>query len=186
MLIFFFIMISGRLVIYYSSRMSLLTILLFRLAYFLITTAGGVIGIVFYSRVMEDGESCLPDKEFSFFVLMSACISFLISFVLRRWNLRMGRAMRLNRAPLLQPTADYSRIRGPQLKKVEEWIVKYKETEEKDTCAICFDEFKNKEKVAALPECGHLYHTECIKRWIIVKPECPCCKADLSIYFENV
>lgn len=163
MLVFFFVLISGRIVIHYASRMSFVIMLLLRLVYFLVTTAGGVIGIVFYSRIMDDGESCLPNKQFSFVVLLSACVSFLISFVLRRWSLNMPRNTR-TQDRLLIPTFGYQRLRENQLKKVDEWIVKYKESEEKDTCAICFEEFKNREKLVALPECGHLYHIECIKR----------------------
>ena len=48
---------------------------------------------------------------------------------------------------------------------------------------ICLEEFLSKEKVTALP-CIHFFHTNCIKKWIETKNECPVCK--LVLTQENI
>jgi len=43
-----------------------------------------------------------------------------------------------------------------------------------ESCAICLCEFENN-KGTELPNCKHLFHEECIKRWIERKSTCPLC-----------
>ncbi|KAF8411006.1 hypothetical protein HHK36_003545 [Tetracentron sinense] len=47
--------------------------------------------------------------------------------------------------------------------------------EETDICIICQIEYKNQEKIGML-KCGHEYHADCIKKWLLVKNVCPICK----------
>ena len=44
-------------------------------------------------------------------------------------------------------------------------------------CPICFIE--NEEGVSTLV-CGHMYHTECITKWINISNTCPICRKDVS------
>jgi hypothetical protein len=46
---------------------------------------------------------------------------------------------------------------------------------EKDLCTICYCEFEELEKVMEL-KCKHLYHEECIVKWLEKNPKCPVCK----------
>ncbi|KAK4752879.1 hypothetical protein SAY87_021677 [Trapa incisa] len=46
------------------------------------------------------------------------------------------------------------------------------------TCVICQDDIEGKQLIGRL-ECGHEYHSECIKKWIQVKNECPMCKSQV-------
>eukprot|EP01018_Ginkgo_biloba_P000693 Gb_30059 [translate_table: standard] len=48
--------------------------------------------------------------------------------------------------------------------------------EESQKCSICQEEYKDNEELGIL-ECGHNHHTECIKKWLMQKNECPICKA---------
>ena len=41
-------------------------------------------------------------------------------------------------------------------------------------CPICLEEYDN-ESAFALP-CGHMYHADCIERWLENKDECPVCR----------
>ena len=41
---------------------------------------------------------------------------------------------------------------------------------------ILQDDYKNKEEIGIL-QCGHEYHADCIKRWLIQKNICPMCKS---------
>ncbi|XP_043688955.1 probable E3 ubiquitin-protein ligase ZFP1 [Telopea speciosissima] len=47
--------------------------------------------------------------------------------------------------------------------------------QEAETCVICQDEFENMDKIGTL-QCGHEYHTKCIRKWLRVKNVCPICK----------
>ncbi|XP_049399996.1 uncharacterized protein LOC125864108 [Solanum stenotomum] len=47
---------------------------------------------------------------------------------------------------------------------------------ESDICAICQSEYENEENIGAL-QCGHEYHTDCIKQWLMRKTDCPMCRA---------
>ncbi|MED6157665.1 hypothetical protein PIB30_025443 [Stylosanthes scabra] len=51
------------------------------------------------------------------------------------------------------------------------------EDREADSCIICQDEYKNKEKIGIL-RCEHEYHAECLRKWLIVKNVCPICKSE--------
>ncbi|KAJ0475866.1 putative transcription factor C2H2 family [Helianthus annuus] len=47
---------------------------------------------------------------------------------------------------------------------------------EVDVCCICLGEYEKKEKMGRL-ECGHRFHAECIKRWLLSKNVCPMCRS---------
>jgi hypothetical protein len=45
-----------------------------------------------------------------------------------------------------------------------------------DICAICVEPiFLGRHTTP----CGHLFHTDCIRRWKAIKPECPMCRTGL-------
>ncbi|KAJ6894069.1 hypothetical protein NC652_027978 [Populus alba x Populus x berolinensis] len=48
---------------------------------------------------------------------------------------------------------------------------------EADSCIICQDDYKSKEKIATL-DCGHEYHADCLKKWLRLKNVCPICKSE--------
>lgn len=49
--------------------------------------------------------------------------------------------------------------------------------QEADSCIICQDDYKNQEKIGIL-DCGHEYHANCLKKWLLVKNVCPICKSE--------
>ena len=48
-------------------------------------------------------------------------------------------------------------------------------------CSICLSEFKDKETISSL-HCNirHLFHTDCIRTWLLSNPVCPLCKATFN------
>ena len=46
-------------------------------------------------------------------------------------------------------------------------------------CSICCDNIEKKEKILVLDECKHIFHSKCIKKWLIKKSNCPNCKRNL-------
>ncbi|KAK4285903.1 hypothetical protein QN277_002533 [Acacia crassicarpa] len=51
--------------------------------------------------------------------------------------------------------------------------------EEPDSCIICLEEYKNQETIGIL-KCGHDYHADCLKKWLLLKNVCPICKSEAS------
>ncbi|MFS8001112.1 putative transcription factor C2H2 family [Helianthus anomalus] len=47
---------------------------------------------------------------------------------------------------------------------------------EVDACSICLCEYEKEEKMGRL-ECGHRFHAECIRRWLLSKNVCPMCRS---------
>ncbi|XP_071734130.1 uncharacterized protein [Rutidosis leptorrhynchoides] len=48
------------------------------------------------------------------------------------------------------------------------------------SCSICLEEYKNGEKLGKMYKCGHEYHMDCIKKWLLMKKICPICKSDCT------
>ena len=46
-------------------------------------------------------------------------------------------------------------------------------------CMICLSDYKDGESVRTLP-CGHVYHKECVDRWLAINHNCPACKAPIA------
>ncbi|KAM7252641.1 hypothetical protein ACFE04_008150 [Oxalis oulophora] len=57
------------------------------------------------------------------------------------------------------------------------------EKEEKDKCCICLEELvmevDDKEKIVRKTECSHLFHGDCLAKWLWRKSSCPMCRLSL-------
>jgi len=57
-----------------------------------------------------------------------------------------------------------------------------------DMCTICCDKFVIGESQVSVTPCSHVFHHECIEKWIkekITNPHCPNCKFSFLEYMEN-
>lgn len=54
------------------------------------------------------------------------------------------------------------------------------ENEEEDVCPICIMTFEKGEEAcwSKNPQCDHVFHTKCLKPWLMDHSECPCCRKD--------
>ena len=54
------------------------------------------------------------------------------------------------------------------------------------TCAICLDEFKDDTtedgKLIFELDCKHLFHKDCIVRWVLKNQSCPLCRCELPVF----
>ncbi|XP_028806177.1 E3 ubiquitin-protein ligase ATL6-like [Neltuma alba] len=46
-------------------------------------------------------------------------------------------------------------------------------------CAVCLIEFKHDDMLRLLPICNHVFHPDCIKKWLASHVTCPVCRAAL-------
>eukprot|EP00930_Biecheleria_cincta_P098050 TRINITY_DN89738_c0_g1_i1.p1 TRINITY_DN89738_c0_g1~~TRINITY_DN89738_c0_g1_i1.p1 ORF type:complete len:298 (+),score=40.75 TRINITY_DN89738_c0_g1_i1:86-979(+) len=47
------------------------------------------------------------------------------------------------------------------------------------TCSICLSDFTSKTEIRKT-QCGHCFHTQCLKGWLNVNHTCPLCRKDLA------
>lgn len=51
--------------------------------------------------------------------------------------------------------------------------------QERDRCTVCLIDFETDDKLRSL-HCSHLFHIECIDRWLIYNKKCPVCRVDMD------
>lgn len=61
-----------------------------------------------------------------------------------------------------------------------EKVLQDTEKEYDNTCSICLIDFNNEDKVS-ITECDHIYHNDCIKKWLRINNTCCICKQELKI-----
>ena len=61
---------------------------------------------------------------------------------------------------------------------------RYEERDDVDSCSVCIETFSSTCEVKQLP-CGHLFHANCINRWLHRSATCPFCRLDLHQHFTN-
>eukprot|EP00979_Chaetoceros_neogracilis_P014559 scaffold4737_cov136-Chaetoceros_neogracile.AAC.1 len=52
-----------------------------------------------------------------------------------------------------------------------------------ESCSICISDFTIGEMVCLLPQCGHAFHSECVRKWLVDQKSayCPLCQARVLI-----
>lgn len=55
---------------------------------------------------------------------------------------------------------------------------------EEEKCPVCLSEFEKDERVRCLP-CTHLFHVDCIDRWLSVNKKCPVCRLNIDRYRQQ-
>ncbi|MBA0861045.1 hypothetical protein Goshw_023872 [Gossypium schwendimanii] len=43
-------------------------------------------------------------------------------------------------------------------------------------CSICLNDYKGSDSLRMLPNCGHLFHLECVDHWLRLQSTCPVCR----------
>ena len=43
-------------------------------------------------------------------------------------------------------------------------------------CSICLADYKDTDVLRDLPDCGHLFHLECVDSWLKLHATCPVCR----------
>ncbi|KAJ8310703.1 hypothetical protein KUTeg_012568 [Tegillarca granosa] len=102
-----------------------------------------------------------PYLLWPFAVVIGTCFVLMIVFMVFKWIRGIRRKKR-------------SRLSTKLLKKIP--TKKFKKGDAYDVCAICLDDYEEKDKLRILP-CNHAYHCKCIDPWLTKnKKTCPVCK----------
>jgi hypothetical protein len=46
---------------------------------------------------------------------------------------------------------------------------------DQEQCVICRRFFEQAETLVQIPQCKHIFHTKCLKRWLVEWQKCPTC-----------
>ena len=66
-------------------------------------------------------------------------------------------------------------------------IINYADGVSENTlCSICLNEFNQNERVAQLPACKHLFHSECVRLWLNTHLECPYCRSNVKDQLNRI
>ncbi len=49
------------------------------------------------------------------------------------------------------------------------------------SCAICYNDYADGDMLNSPDKCGHLFHKECLDKWLLQKQECPTCRCSIFI-----
>ena len=70
-------------------------------------------------------------------------------------------------------------------------MMKYKKNKDVDEfgtseCVICMEEFKNGTEIRKIPSCRHIFHSECIMKWLsgtnqMDQQRCPMCNEEITV-----
>lgn len=47
-------------------------------------------------------------------------------------------------------------------------------------CLICSDEFQNGVECTEIPACGHIFHGDCLRKWLSLQSWCPVCRTSIT------
>jgi len=46
-------------------------------------------------------------------------------------------------------------------------------------CAICIEEYQEGEELKIMPQCNHMFHSSCIRKWVNEHETCPNCRCEI-------
>jgi len=52
-------------------------------------------------------------------------------------------------------------------------------------CAICLENFTIGDKCRLLPICKHIFHAQCVDKWLLKTPICPICRSRVCSHSAN-
>ncbi|XP_067949814.1 E3 ubiquitin-protein ligase Arkadia-like [Watersipora subatra] len=95
----------------------------------------------------------------------------------------------VHRAPTQPPSTTNNRNKGASQETIDRMTFAYQYSQmvdsesdqgsSDDKCTICISEYKTGEHVRRLP-CLHLFHRDCVDRWLNSNKRCPMCRVDIE------
>lgn len=140
--------------------------------YFLLSKPIQIFTVVILIEYDSGDERMLPKSDFSLYSLKKYLAPFLIIY-LSQWFYHPKLCMKKSYLK--------EKLRFQPLKIEFSDLDNFFKGNEKKECLICLEEFKENVEIL-LTSCKHLYHKDCLERWLIVKPSCPFCREKVVIF----
>jgi len=172
-------------------------------------------GMIWQIENMAESPDCVPLERLPLmtwaWLLITALFAILLSFLtflrLRNWirirmfrrrmarfqeliasgnyealnQLLLGQSDMNNRVGLMPH--DFARLETQEYSQSLTQMFKFSHLE---SCPICFEDYKNGDRITVLPKCNHTFHPQCIGGWLTKSPLCPMCRANVRTNLYNV
>lgn len=69
----------------------------------------------------------------------------------------------------------------PAIRSLRATRIQVKDINNVQQCLVCQEDYCNGEKVTCMP-CFHMFHTDCITKWLVMCHLCPVCKFQMPKY----
>ncbi|CAI0458007.1 unnamed protein product [Linum tenue] len=124
--------------------------------------------------------------------VIKCCLNWHRIDILRRFSLSRGRAHEEALMGAHSPSAMERRgLEESVIRSIP--VFKYSKTEQEEKqgksapagtcsveCAVCLNEFVEEEKLRRIPNCGHVFHIDCIDVWLQSNANCPLCRTSIT------
>ena len=70
-------------------------------------------------------------------------------------------------------------LNSEELEELQRRVMEY-QGDGSEACSICFELLVKNEKTLELPECHHVFHSQCLLEWARRKAVCPYCRNNIS------
>ncbi|GKF29452.1 RING-H2 finger protein ATL16 [Tanacetum coccineum] len=68
---------------------------------------------------------------------------------------------------------------GHQPETVEKQLYETGKSKNNDDCAICLEDFIDKQHIGVVVSCQHSFHEDCINNWLSNERSCPLCRKSI-------
>jgi hypothetical protein len=109
----------------------------------------------------------------TFFLIILVIFIVIILFEYRRnrWRFQNQRFEDDNNAYAEEVAETYMRLLEP--------ISFNKSTSKYPDCSICLREFEDGEQLQRIPNCSHVFHEACLRKWFVQAQICPTCRGNI-------
>ncbi|KAF8099539.1 hypothetical protein N665_0242s0023 [Sinapis alba] len=131
------------------------------------------------------------DPTMKILMLVMASVFFTLGFTsiyIRRW---LERITGMNNPRSVDADGNWLSLTRPQARGLDASVIEtfptflystvktLKINKESLECPICLNEFEDNETLRLVPQCCHVFHTDCIDAWLQSHATCPLCRANL-------
>lgn len=120
--------------------------------------------------------------------VIKCCLNWHRINLLRRFSFSRRRRVDDTPAVLYSPAAENRGLNETAIRSIPVFKFKKVVNEESEVvdakksceCAVCLNEFQEEEKLRVIPNCGHVFHIDCIDVWLQNNANCPLCRTSIS------